>query len=65
MNEFAIVQWLIISALLFVMPFWKICGRAGFRPALSLIALIPGGILVLLWVIAFAKWPALKEEKKE
>jgi hypothetical protein len=34
------------------------------KPALSLLTLIPGGIVVLLWVIAFAKWPALAEEKK-
>lgn len=65
MGEFAILQWLIVSALFFVVPFWKICKRAGFKPGLSFIALIPGGILVLLWVMAFAKWPAVPEEKKE
>lgn len=67
MSELAILQWLIVSALFFVVPFWRICARAGFKPGLSLIALIPGGILVLLWVIAFAKWPASTETeiKKE
>ncbi|SET27082.1 hypothetical protein SAMN05216412_104249 [Nitrosospira multiformis] len=67
MSEFAILQWLIVSTLFFVVPFWKIFGRAGFKPALSWIALIPGGILILLWILAFAKWPILRgtEIKKE
>lgn len=65
MNEFAIIQWLIAAAILFVVPFWRIIKRAGFKPALALLALVPGGILVLLWVIAFAKWPAFTQEKKE
>ncbi len=67
MSEFAILQWLIVSTLFFVVPFWRIFGRAGFKPALSWIALIPGGILILLWILAFAKWPILTgtEIKKE
>jgi hypothetical protein len=67
MGEFAILQWLIVSALFFVLPFWRICARAGFKPTLSLIALIPGGILILLWIVAFAKWPQSSdvEIKKE
>jgi hypothetical protein len=67
MSEFAILQWLIVSTLFFVVPFWRIFGRAGFKPALAWIALIPGGILILLWILAFAKWPILTgtEIKKE
>jgi hypothetical protein len=64
MGEFAILQWLIASTIFFVVPFWRICKRAGFKPGLSLLSLIPGGILVLLWIIAFAKWPSSPEEKK-
>lgn len=65
MDEFGILPWLIVAAIFFVVPFWKICSRAGFKPAFSLLALIPGGILILLWVIAFAKWPVFPEEEKE
>jgi hypothetical protein len=64
MGEFAIIQWLIASTILFVVPFWRICKRAGLKPALSLLTLIPGGIVLLLWIIAFVKWPASPEEKK-
>ncbi|SCX79088.1 hypothetical protein [Nitrosospira sp. Nsp13] len=65
MDEFEIVPWLIGAAIFIVVPFWRIFARAGFKPVFSLLALIPGGILILLWVIAFAKWPAFTEEKKE
>ena len=64
MGEFGIIQWLIASIIFFVVPLWRICKRAGLKPGLSLLALIPGGILVLLWVLAFARWPGLPEEKK-
>ena len=65
MDEFEILPWLIGVAIFVVVPFWKIFARAGFKPVFSLFALIPGGILILLWVVAFAKWPAFTEEKKE
>lgn len=65
MGKFGILPWLIVSAIFFVVPFWKIFARAGFKPAFSLLALIPGGILILLWVVAFAKWPAYTETKEK
>jgi hypothetical protein len=58
MSELGIIQWLVVSAVLFVVPFWRIAKRAGFKPALAFLAIIPGGILVLIWIIAFARWPA-------
>ncbi|MDE2367127.1 MAG: hypothetical protein KGM95_09365 [Betaproteobacteria bacterium] len=65
MDESTIIQWLIAVAILFVVPFWRIFKRAGFKPAVAVVALVPGGIVVLLWVIALAKWPAFTQEKKE
>lgn len=65
MSQTGIIPWVIVSTILFVVPFWRICKRAGIKPALSLLALVPGGILVVVWVLAFVKWPALGEEKKE
>ena len=65
MDDFEILPWLIGVAIFVVVPFWKSFARAGFKPIFSLLALIPGGILILLWVVAFAKWPAFTEEKKE
>jgi hypothetical protein len=65
MGDLGLVPWLISFAVFFVFPFWRILDRVGFKPAFSLIALIPGGVLVLLWVVALAKWPVLPQVKKD
>ena len=46
---------------LLIIPLWRICGRAGFPPALSLIAIVPLlGFLVVAGILAFSDWPASK-----
>ena len=60
-----IIPWVISFAVFFVVPFWKLLNRTGFKPVFSIIALIPGGVVLLLWVVAFAKWPAFAEKKKD
>ena len=65
MEESQIIPWAITSAILLVVPFWRLYKRTGFKPVFSLLALVPGGIVVLLWVVAFAKWPAFAEKKKD
>ena len=50
-----------VASILTVLPFWKICSRAGFPGALSLLMLVPVANVVLPFYIAFAKWPALPE----
>ncbi len=44
-----------------VIPFWKICQKAGFPPPLSLLMLVPIANVVLPFYIAFAEWPALSD----
>lgn len=41
-------------------PFWQIFSKAGFSGWLSLLMLIPLANLVVLYIVAFAEWPALK-----
>ena len=56
---------LILSAALVavgVLPFWFICNKAGLSPWLSVLILIPFGILILPFIIAFTDWPALKRD---
>ena len=60
-----IIPWVISFAFFVVVPFWKLFKRTGFKPVFSLVALIPGGVVLLLWVAAFAKWPAFAEKKKD
>jgi hypothetical protein len=48
---------ILICVAIIIIPFWFICKKAGFSPWLSLLCLIPSlGILVLLYVLAFAQW---------
>ena len=51
----------LIAAVLVIVPLWRICGRAGFTPALSLLVVIPWlGFLIIAAVLGFAEWPSLK-----
>ena len=51
----------VVASLLTVLPFWKICSKAGFPGALSLLMLVPIANVILPFYIAFAQWPALPE----
>ena len=52
--------WMLIVGVVTVLPFWKICQKAGLTPALSLLLLIPFINLIAIYYIAFADWPALR-----
>lgn len=53
----------LIGTLLVIIPLWRICGRAGFHPILSLIAIIPFlGLLVVAGILAFSEWPVSKPD---
>ncbi len=43
-----------------VFPFWRICSKAGFQGALSLLMLVPIANIILPFYLALAEWPALK-----
>ena len=44
-----------------VIPFWKICSKVGFPGPLSLLMLVPIANIILPFYIAFAEWPAFKQ----
>jgi len=44
-------------------PFWKIVGRTGNHPALTLLLIVPLVNLAFLWWLAFGRWPALESER--
>jgi hypothetical protein len=43
-----------------VIPYWQIFKKAGFSPALSLLMIFPLVRLIVLFVVAFSDWPALR-----
>lgn len=49
---------LTVFSLVWLVPAWRIVGKAGFPPLLSLLALIPLVNVVMLWVFAFTRWPS-------
>ena len=49
-----------IFGLIFILPFWKIFTKAGFPGWLSLLMVIPFANIIILFYLAFAEWPALK-----
>ena len=56
-NSFISLIPLLVVGLLFVPPYWKIFGRSDWHPASSFLMVIPFVNLVLLWLVAFKKWP--------
>jgi len=56
--EIGFMGWMVVVGILFVLPLWRICDRAGLSPTLSLYALIPfAGLPLALGFIAFRTWP--------
>lgn len=56
---------IIVIGAVFVVPFWKIFSKAGFPGALSLLMLVPLVNLIMIFVLAFAEWPALREKRED
>ncbi len=58
--------WAVVLLILVVVPLWRICGRAGFSPALSLLALIPIlGLVIVAAGLGFADWPSAKNRQSQ
>ena len=45
--------WLIIVAALVIVPLWRLLPKFGIPSWVSLVAIIPFGVIILLWVMAF------------
>lgn len=54
---------ILIGIAILIVPAWFICKKAGFSPWLSFLCLVPSiGLLVLLYVLAFADWPSQRPQ---
>jgi hypothetical protein len=53
-------DWMLLIGVLVVWPLWRVCSRAGLSGPLALLALIPFGLIVVLFMLAFSEWPALR-----
>ncbi len=62
MAEFHIWNWIVVLAvlllpILIVIPFWRLLPRAGIPGPVALLAIVPFVPLILLWILAFKRWP--------
>lgn len=48
---------ILLTLLLIVVPFWKICEKAGYSGWLSLLVMIPLINIGFLFFLAFSDWP--------
>lgn len=51
-----------LLAIFGILPFWLILKKAGLHPVISLIAIAPFGAFLVLFYLAFARWPALSRK---
>lgn len=54
---------LIIMGVVVILPYWKIFSKAGFSGWLSFSQIVPILSLIVLFYLAFAEWPILRELK--
>jgi hypothetical protein len=62
-SQFSPWYLVLLALLLFlwVFPLWRIIGKAGHLPFLSLFAIFPAVGLILLWWLALALWPIKRD----
>jgi hypothetical protein len=51
----------VVTAILLVAPIWRILRRTGLPPLIALAAFIPPLGFIVLWYIAFARWPRAEQ----
>ncbi|MFO7578545.1 MAG: hypothetical protein R6W66_12550 [Pelovirga sp.] len=52
--------WMLVIAIVIVIPVWRICQRTGYPGWLAMLMLVPVANIVLIYFIAFADWPQEK-----
>ena len=52
---------LLVVAAIYLVPVAKIFSRAGWNPWTALLMMVPLVNIVMLWVFAYGRWPALKD----
>ena len=55
----------LVVALIVIIPYWKIFGKAGFPRALGILMIIPLVNLILLYVLAFSQWRILPSQTEK
>ena len=51
--------WMLVMTAVVILPFWFIFAKAGYSKWLTLLMAVPLVNVILLYFLAFAKWPSL------
>ncbi len=62
MSGFGLLWMLLISAIV-VLPFFRICTKAGYSGWLSLLILIPIVNMGFVYFLGFSEWPSLRGDR--
>lgn len=49
---------MLVMAVIIILPFWFIFSKAGYSKWLSLLMVVPLVNIILLYFLAFSKWPS-------
>jgi hypothetical protein len=52
--------WMLLISAIVVLPFWRICIKAGYSGWLSLLVLVPVANVVFVYFLGFSEWPSLR-----
>ena len=52
--------WMLLFLVFVLLPFWRICTKAGYSGWLSLLVLIPLANVIFLYFLGFSEWPSLR-----
>ncbi len=52
--------WMLLFSAIVVLPFWRICAKAGYSGWLSLLVVIPLANVVFFYFLGFSEWPSLR-----
>ncbi len=66
MGSMSFVHWIVLIALLFIVvfPTIKILNKAGYSGWWCVLMFVPLVNWIMLWVFAYADWPALRREER-
>ena len=59
---FCYVAFLIAVVVFMVWVYWRILTKAGYSGWLALLNFVPFGTFIIMMILAFGNWPALKQE---
>jgi hypothetical protein len=55
--------WMLLMLAIVVVPFFRICTKAGYSGWLSLLVLIPMVNVVFVYFLGFSEWPSLRGDR--